>query len=260
MVSKLAVRGLGLALTASQRVVAVVRAGQQVVEEVALRVLSDEDLQQLTGLCYARYPTVQRELFPWEQVWFSRDLPGAPARLLLGGSGWGRELRALTGAGYELVAFDPLASPADGTLRLDYQGWMRPRTIEQQAAASRIAAGAPYDAVIFGWGSFTHIPAADVRLQVLQRARALARGPVLLSFWLRAYTVPPQGRAQRLGARLVGAAGDARRAARGGDRIVPQAGYVHTFTRQELQGLADEAGYRLEWLPEPYAHATLHPL
>ena len=229
-------------------------------EEAALRILSDEELQQLTSACYARSPTQRTRLFEWELAWFARDLPPPPARILLGGAGAGLEVEALRARGYEVVAFEPLATPGEPMLRLDYQGLAHPRGAEQEAVVARIRQLAPYGAVVFGWGSFTHVPGARLRLDVLRAVRALSAGPLLMSVW-RSPATPASsaGRARRLGAALVRYQGDARRAAREGDRVVAHAGYVHTFSQAELTALAAEAGYKLDWFPELYTHATLRP-
>lgn len=256
----LSISALRAALSTTRKVSRWAQAAERVLEEAALRSLSDEALQRLTSACYARSLTHRVRLFDWEQAWFARDLPPPPTRILLGGAGEGREMVALRARGYEVVAFEPLAARGTTLLRLDYQGLVRPQGAEQEAAVARIHQLAPYGAVLFGWGSFTHVPGAALRLAVLRAVHALSAGPLLLSVWQRPPSdPPPTDRARRLGAALVRHRGAALRAAREGDRVVAHAGYAHTFSQDELSTLAAEAGYRLEWFPEGYTHATLRP-
>ena len=77
---------------------------------------SVEEKDAIIRACYTSTHHVRgggrTTLFDWEETWFAQDLPPAPARILVGGCGWGREVRALKDRGYSVVGFDPLAGPA----------------------------------------------------------------------------------------------------------------------------------------------------
>jgi hypothetical protein len=61
-----------------------------------------------------------------------------------------------------------------------------PRARRSRAAPSAARARAPYDLVVLGWGSITHVLEEDDRLALLESVRALApSAPVITSFFLR---------------------------------------------------------------------------
>lgn len=250
------VRALDVALSISKRLSDTGRALDDLVEGVALGALSDDDLHALTTARYARSRSHRRELFDWEQAWFERDLPPPPARLLVGGAGHGRELAWLARRGYQLVGFDP-ACPGDSVHELGYEDFIAPTSRARAAALDTIRASAPYDAVIFGWGSYTHLASHELRIEVLRAMHELSDGPLLVSYW-RITNGPARahGRAARLGGLIARAFGVAQ-AERHGDRVVAHAGYGHSFTDEELISLAREAGYRACVHRDGYPHATL---
>src|SRR4029079_4693901 len=56
---------------------------------------------------------------------------------------------------------------------------------DPEGAAVFLGAGPPFDAVVLGWGSFSHVMPRAARLALLRALRALApKAPVLLSFAL----------------------------------------------------------------------------
>lgn len=252
------VRTLDAALSVSKRLSDTGRALGDVVEGLALEALSDEELHTLTSARYARSRSARRELFDWERTWFERDLPPPPARVLVGGAGHGRELAWLDRRGYEIVAFDP-ACPSARVHELGYEDFVAPTSRARATALGTIRGGAPYDAVIFGWGSYTHVAGHELRTEVLRAMRELSDGPLLVSYWCHASgSVPAPGRAARLGT-LLGRVRGGRHADRRGDRVVPHAGYAHRFTDDEIVKLARNASYRACCHRDGYPHATLLP-
>lgn len=230
----------------------------------------------------------ERGLFDWEQAWFARHLPRAGAgalapRVLVGGCGAGRELGPLLEAGYTVHAFDPAPSlvalaaqrhPAARTRVATFESWARDPSVDSDGdvdggsagpvhlgdadeAASR---GEPhYDAILFGWGSLSHVLDPGERLRVLQRAAsACPHGPILVSYWAR--TFDTDSRARRVGAgvgRVVARARGVDGAA-SGDPWQPSTGFVHPFTEAELCELGAAIGRRFvrEGGPGDYPHGV----
>jgi hypothetical protein len=256
------VDGLSAALTGVRYFSRVAHGLAGLIEGLALTTLSDDELGALTAACYRASPTDPgRGLFQWEREWLERDLPPPPALLLVGGAGRGRELRWLHERGYVTVAFDPIAERGSSILRLAYEDLVSARDSGRAGLAARVRARAPYEAVLLGWTSITHVAGAVSRLAILRALRELSDGPLLMSYWNRERDSSiPQGRAHRLGLRLGQALGGRRLPDREGDRVVEHAGYAHVFTDDEIVALAAEAGYRARCFAGPFPHATLIPL
>ena len=216
--------------------------------------------EQKTELGVALYDSAPHyraagELFDWEDRWFAERLPPAPARVLVGACGSGREVLALLAAGYEVHGFEPAGSllalargrAGEATLWQDsYETWLE-RKDEPD-----------YDAVLLGWGSISHVLEATTRRALIrQAAQVCPTGPILLSYWARS-TSPGAARARKIGARL-GARLGAGPAL--GDAYRPNIGFVHMFSRAELGDLGASAGRSIcvEGEPSDYPHATLLP-
>jgi SAM-dependent methyltransferase len=209
-----------------------------------------------------------RELYGWERVWYGRDLPPAPARVLVGGCGSGRELLALEAAGYEVRGFEPAESlyrAARARLgetkvtQMSYEDLLSPVQHE-------ILSAAPYDAVISGWGSFSHVLEQSRREQVLLELQRLCpTGPILLSFHLAERTSSPraagplEARAMLLGGILRNIRGIRRSACEATAVFLPHAGFLHRFTEAEIDGLAALVGRRVHWGDDrrTYPHCSL---
>jgi len=249
---------------------------------MALAALSPARLARLTASLYAVRGEYEKEgLSSWEVDFFATRLPAPPARLLIGGAGSGREVRFLAARGYECVAFDPAPSfvraatrrglPAGcrGFLCGSYEDLVEGGTKRQRSFAGEVTRWAPFDAVILGWGSLTHVATAAHRRGLFHRLRELApSGPVLASYWLRSGPDPlPRGRAWLLGWRLgLGArVGDPRTLEDvAGDEFTSRAGFGHYFTVEELAELAQAAGYDIVEMTHPrqaavFPHATFMP-
>lgn len=229
--------------------------------------LSDAERAELVQRIFSRHhaygPT---DLFPWEVRWFERDLPRAPARLLIGGCGAGRELHALAARGYAVHGLEPSARLAQGARRLLGEG-ARVWTLRYEDLLDRgddVRAEAPYDAVICGWGSLAHVLDGAARTRVLEAlARMCPSGPILLSFPFLAgarggpdsrWRAPAErcGRVVRRWRRLPPVATEP-------EEFLPHAGFVHCFDEAELTALAAQLGRTLCWgeRSEVYPHCTL---
>ena len=246
-------------------------------EEVAFRILAEHDWLELGRLLYGRATKYSRGsahnesgLFAFERDAIEQAFPPPPAMILVGACGGGRELFGLVERGYLIAAaYDPVASFIKA-LRED------PRLFEAKA---RLCVGshqglesmAPIlelrksgnqaDAVVVGWGSYTHLLGSARRVEFLRSLRKLCpRGPVLLSFFVGTDAEPerPQRFRQRL--RRLLRTSDALREP--GDGLHRGAGGIHYFTEASFVGEAKQAGYRVQrWQEHDFAagHAILVP-
>lgn len=242
-----------------------------------LSVLDAEQRSRLTSAVYsARGDYRIKGLFDWERTWFEQDLPPAPAKLLVGGAGTGREVQHFVEQGYQIVAFDPAPSFVKRARReLEHPGCLTfvqggfedlVRTSELRRV---VDAEQPFDATVFGWGSFTHVLSSSSRRQVLNAVHTCTPdGPLLLSFWMRNENTEMQrGRAWqlgwRLGQRLTGPQSAAPKPDPG-DVLLGKAGFGHFFSLAEIENLANETGFEICRTPtghivDGYPHTTLRP-
>ncbi len=202
------------------------------------------------------------ELFPGEQAWLARRLPPAPARLLVGGCGAGRELLALVAGGYAVDAFEPAPSLCrDAQARVGERARvvccryeeLSAALLDGEAGPAQSFAGERYDAVLLGWGSLTHVLDGDERTRTVRTLdRLCPRGPILASFLCDPGGRPQRivGRADRLGAasgrrvaRLRGLDGDPAP----GELFALHIGFAHRFVRDEIEALARAVGRAVVW-------------
>lgn len=252
---------------------------QQLTTELALALHQPTLERQALDQEYAsqrKYQAAKHQeqgLFPFEARMVAEFMPSPPARLLLHGAGGGRELRALRHLGYRVEAYEPVpvlvaaanASQPDSSpvQQLTVQEWARQPTGQ-------------YDAVITGWGMWTHLLQQADRLAALRGFLTVCpQGPVLLSFWRAGTTAdhhertreagplhpPPLSRVQRISRqwlrqRVLHLPPLERGTSwRGGL-------YVHLVSDQELREEAAMAGYAVQFLETDirrYGHAVLLP-
>jgi hypothetical protein len=229
--------------------------------------LGHDELSSITERLYDRQATYgPKGLFPWERVWYARDLPPAPARLLIGGCGSGREMVPLVEAGYEVCGFEP-AGRLCGSARLALPGrkiWQLRYEDLAMSGGGELASSAPYSAVILGWGSFSHILAAPMRARVIEVLhRSCPRGPILLSFHLAHSRAErqPGGMLERGASYLGGSVGRLRRLPRPAGNapvFLPHCGFIHRFSELEIEGLARLVGRHVTWGDElrSYPHCS----
>jgi hypothetical protein len=185
------------------------------------------------------------QLFAWEQHVVEQHFPPAPARILIGGAGGGREALALAARGYDVVAFEPsiplassMAAAAQGlpvrTLVGRYESLPALQTLDGESSVELLALG-PFAAAVFGMGSYSHLRDAEARVAALHQMGRLADGPVLLSFSVHAHLsdVPPT-RLRRIG-RALGFR-------QTGDAFSPDLGFYHWTTRDEIEAEVTAAG------------------
>ena len=131
-------------------------------------------------------------LYAWEARWFERRLPRAPASVLIGAAGAGREASALLDLGYRVQAFEPSESAFHecerrlGSELVDqasYRDFIA-TVLHDDETGLNLPPGATFDAVLLGWGSFGHVLQRADRLELLRACDQVApEGPILLSIF-----------------------------------------------------------------------------
>lgn len=210
---------------------------------------------------------VDQGLFSWEVEAVRTPPFPSNGRLLVGGVGGGREMVGLARLGYEVVAFEPsgLVEGATAVARdLPDAEVVRASYADVVAAAQ----GQPgpmtgllardFAGVVLGWGSLSHLVSADERRGLLVALRRLLPwAPVVCSFWSEPEVDRRRGveRAVRRISRWTD------RFQEPGLRFLPHTGFIHLFTRAELEELAAGSGYRIAmYWSGPFAHALLAPV
>ena len=192
-------------------------------------------------------------LWQWERHAIDTYFGGA-SKVAVTGAGAGREVLALLELGYDAFGYecnDKLAEFGNDLAIASGYG-LRIHTADRDVWPKQ-AAGV--DAAVVGWGSYMHIAGRRRRVAFLADARAaLPDGaPILLSFFARRGTSIRFRAVVRIGNLL-------RRMRRrdtleAGDALAPL--YAHFFTRDEVSGELDEAGFELvHYSTDTYAHAV----
>lgn len=140
---------------------------------------------------------VRTGFFPWEAQVVSRHFPPPPARILVGAAGGGREAFALADRGYHVVAFEPAAALARSMARTTaprgsiqvlmgrYEQLPYLVPVPSESPAIDVATLGPFDAVMLGWASFSHLRSDEQCVATLGHAARLTTGPVFVSYFSR---------------------------------------------------------------------------
>jgi hypothetical protein len=236
-------------------------------EAVNAAVFSAEDTYAPGG------PTFAHGLFAWERAAFATTPFPSSGRVLLGGAGGGRELAGLSALGYEVTAFEPAPAlaealaavaarhPGSHAVCASYADLVRAARGDGGPLAAIV--GAPYDAVVLGWASLSHLTDPAARAALLAALPAIAPGaPVLLSYLGPDDDGRANGRVERIRSPLRRglALGLGRDAPAPGVGFQPGAGFYQRFSAGEIEALAAGAGYTAVLHErEPYPHAILAP-
>jgi hypothetical protein len=240
--------------------------------ELVAGLASDEMLDRLNDLVYTdaggydpKAPGFREYLFPWEEEVIERFFPTAPARILIGGAGSGREAFALLDRGYEVVTFDP----SEGLIGLMAKGVQPGQPLQAFRAAYEdlpslhpASGGGPvkdlrempsFDASLLGWGSYSHLRTPEQRVHTLRRFREVTQGPIVVSFLHMGSRHRGARRLIRLRQRL-----RAVRHRTEGDAFSIYIGFYHVFNDAEVRELAAQAQLEVAHLSEereswPYA-------
>ncbi len=264
----------------TRRLVASPRAGRALATSAAAILAHALDPRERSRIGIGLYdvsyePSYEREdLYDWEQRWFSRVLPAPPGRILVGAAGGGREVGALLERGYEVAAFEPADKPrAHGRARHRGRVTIEAADYDALTAAVRGETASPladiararYDAVLLGWGSFTHVAGGARRAALLSACDQLTDGPILASFYFREGAEAPDSRsdAARWGRRIGRVIGRARRV----EGITEEwdfyhwGGFAHRLSVEDVESAARAAGRKVLWsLTDGFPHATFTKL
>lgn len=250
-------------------------------DELLLAFIAPEDRASLTAALYSRQRTYEpgghrfeSGLFPWEKRVLDASLFPRSGRVLVGAAGAGRELVALLDRGFAVTAFDPCASFVDSArpLVLDKPAELFVASYDDLVEAAERRSGPlaplldapPFDGVILGWGSLSHVLPAASRRALLRAVRVVApRAPVLASFMVRhdtAASPESKGRVRDALRRVFGALG-APGPSEPGDCFFTDGGFFSFLSPDEITRIAFETGYEVALFEEgPYPHALLAPL
>ena len=197
---------------------------------------------------------VERGLFPAEE-YALRSRPLAPgSRILLGAAGTGRELVELVERGFDVIAFDPCSSFAQAARSISpkvtfvdaaYADVVR-AVDERTGPLAFLQDGPPIDAIMFGWGSLSHVLPHKERVRLLSAFRRMApNAPIFASFLFRPETTNfTRGRARNALKNLFTALG-APNTSEKGDHFSPYIGFFSALGREEIDQLAAESGYEI---------------
>jgi hypothetical protein len=171
-------------------------------------------------------------LFPWEARAIARHFPPPPARILIGAAGGGREALALAEQGYAVTACEP-AQRLAVSMRLQigssyqlrvftgrYEGLPFVETLDEPRQRVDLRTLGPFDAVILGWASLSHLRTDDQAVAALRALGSLTAGPLLVSYFARKDTE----RAEAFSVDL---------------------GYYREFSDRQFEGFAARAGLHL---------------
>lgn len=151
---------------------------------------------------YALDADIDRGLFPWEQHLVERFMqPGE--RVLLVGSGTGRDLIALAAQGFEVCGVDPAAAAVAIADAACARRGIAARTLH--GYFEDITTPAPFDVVMFSNLCYGLIPESRRRVDVLRKAKSQLApgGRILLScVWNRERRRSRSFDVVKLGARL----------------------------------------------------------
>ncbi|NOY93477.1 MAG: class I SAM-dependent methyltransferase [Deltaproteobacteria bacterium] len=244
-------------------------AGRRFLQGLASVALSAAEREEIGLRIYDRGfrpDRVERGLYDWERPWFAEVLPPPPARILLGGAGEGREVVSLLAQGYRVTAFEPgprsaahcaQRAGARGVVLCGRYADLTDAVLRSRSTPLSCLAHERFDAVILGWGSFTHVFPRSARGELLEAACRLSPdGPILASFFMRSSGAPKVSRAERAG-QAFGRLLDRRAEPSERLEFVPHLGFAYSFTREEIEELGAALGRCTEWGPKGvYPHAA----
>jgi hypothetical protein len=213
--------------------------------------LRDEATRRVYSHAYGYEPgghEFEKGLFSWEEEFLASVEAGS--LVLVAGAGGGRQLSGLAQLGLDALAFEPSELVAAAQTTATGLG-QRPARRASHHDLVRAAQGEgpladlpdePIAAVLFGWGSISHVTARQDRIDVLTALRQLApTAPVLYSFIHRGSDDRPFSDRGRL-------------------RYDPGIGFFADLQPSDVDDEARAAGYTVKRMRvEPFGHAWLSP-
>jgi hypothetical protein len=219
-----------------------------------LAVAPDSFFDEYNNLAYGRRAGYRPDdrgarqgLFDWEREAIARTFPPAPARVLVGGAGGGREALALARMGYRVVAFDParplveamaaahVDGPAVEALAGRYEDLPHLATVGSPPRPVDLGARPAFDAAVAGWGSLSHLRSDERRTATLRRLGELTAGPILVSYIPQPTWVPDEPGA--------------------GGTFSPQIGYFRNLSADDVKRGAEAAGLEVIVLEHNDTHS-----
>jgi SAM-dependent methyltransferase len=190
-------------------------------------------------------------LMAWEEDLVSRFLR-AGDRVLVVGSGTGRDLIALAERGYRVAGVEP--------------SWraraVAERALQQRQLSAQIAGAffedaevaGPFEAIVFSYYCYCYIPQPERRVAILRKAGALLApgGRVFVSYFARTRGSPPLTALARVAARLSRSdwrpqEGDVLYPLAAADRARPLFHFEHVFVPGEVDAEGASAGLRVAY-------------
>lgn len=205
--------------------------------------------------------TPYRGLFQWENTAIQNFFPPPPSRILVGGAGSGREMVTLITKGYFLTGFEPIlvsVNHAKSMLPKEKLLAFEKGRYEDlvSGALKEIESYSPYDAVILGWGSISHVLDPRMHKLILEKVRKLCPGgPILLS-WRKASYARPKVKLLRKFFSTFKLRAFCER-----DYFRFDLGFCHSFNSEEIKGLAESTSNSIIFYEDEktYPHAVLMP-
>lgn len=229
--------------------------------ELVLQLAKPEQLTRFTSDAYNRNPNYldrnNKEFHPWEQSIVGEFFPPPPARVLVGACGGGREMVALATLGYEVAGFDPAPSLVDlarSQISAPSLLSVEVASYEDLIAQHGAPPTAPYNALILGWGSLSHLSDPHTRRALLLKARELCpEGPILLS-WVHDGPSEPELAVRKILLSLGVSTRDRR------ESYNTVGGYSRGYSHEEIFALASATSNRvLRYDEGDYPHALFSP-
>ena len=232
-------------------------------EELAFRTFTERDWLDLGRTLYGRAARYSQGsdhnesgLFAFERDAIEFAFPPPPAAILVGACGGGREIFGLLERGYRIAAaYDPVERFIQALREEPRLFELRDRvcvgthqTVGSLAPLRQLLeTGTAVDAVVVGWGSYTHLRGSAHRVEFLRSLRKLCpTGPVLLSLH-----VEMTGEGERVARLRTGLRRFFRTSSsmvETGDGLNRGQGAVHRFTEPAFASEATAAGYRVrQW-------------
>lgn len=199
------------------------------------------------------------ETFDWEMRLFERAEVAGAQRILIGGCGQGREAAYFAQKQKTIVGFDP--SEEDIVVAKTNVPQAHFYVSSYQTCQTHVLdQEAPFDVIVLGWGSFSHVTSAHDRQNLLSTLKAHSpHAPIALSFLIAS---PPTRLERFLHQALQKMFFFIPKAAHPSfqDRFFSNWGFVHFFTQTELeQGCASNGYHKVLYKTHPYGHALWVP-
>jgi SAM-dependent methyltransferase len=190
-------------------------------------------------------------LMAWEEELVTRFFQVGD-RVLVVGSGTGRDLIALAERGYKVAGVEP-----SWRARAVAEKAMRQRDLSAEVAGAFFedaTIAGPFEAIVFSYYCYCYIPQSERRVAILRKAATLLApgGRIFVSYFARTRGSPPLSAVARVAARLSRSdwrpqEGDVLYPLAAGDRARPLFHFEHVFVPGEVDAEGAAAGLRVAY-------------